>query len=542
MRAATIAEYFVENDGVRLELEIGLADLEAFRNLIPDEIYEGLGNPPVPLEERLEIFFSSDLVVAGDDKRPIEGRLVSLQPRKRVKRDEISGEPLASTDEDEEELVVFARLEYPLAPKTETLNLFGPRMTPLPSIGFVAYHRGIPVNDFRYLGPVQTLELDLDDPWYSHFRARSLRRTYFSPMSGFIYVEPYEVRKEIIARPRDLQGWVDLGLEGRDTIPVEMQGDLKRVAAEFLRQHHTVEIDGVSIEPELARINFLERSLRTSRVIDPPVELDVEAAILGVIFVYPTDGLPQKVTLDWDLWSDRIQRVPAASVDQAGPLPVILEPDYRVLEWQNFLKNPELPTLTVLAAPPPAWLRWMVGVRWLLLGGLTLAAVHWARAPRRMQRGGWAALALVATVAGFQAGRIGSISDERARMVVSGLLHNIYLAFDFRKEEKIYDVLEQSVDGDLLRGLYLETRRGLELANQGGARAKVKEVELVDLDAEAVDGGGFRATARWNVGGSVGHWGHVHRRANQYRAELRVDPVDGVWKITELEILEQERL
>ena len=96
--------------------------------------------------------------------------------------------------------------------------------------------------------------------------------------------------------------------------------------------------------------------------------------------------------------------------------------------------------------------------------------------------------------------------------------------------------------GDLLAQIYLETQRGLELANQGGARAKVKEVELVTLEAEAAGDGAFLASATWNVGGSVGHWGHVHQRRNQYRAELRVAPVAGTWKLADMKILEEERL
>ena len=48
-------------------------------------------------------------------------------------------------------------------------------------------------------------------------------------------------------------------------------------------EHHAVEIDGKRIEPELARINFLDRTLTASRVIDPPIELDAYSAILGVI-------------------------------------------------------------------------------------------------------------------------------------------------------------------------------------------------------------------------------------------------------------------
>ncbi len=33
------------------------------------------------------------------------------------------------------------------------------------------------------------------------------------------------------------------------------------------------------------------------------------------------------------------------------------------------------------------------------------------------------------------------------------------------------------------------------------------------------------------VAGSVGHWGHVHQRINQYVARFTVEPLDDVWKI-----------
>jgi hypothetical protein len=216
MFASTIAEYYVEEDRIRLELEIGVGDLEGFRNLVPDEIYEKLGYPPRAFAERLADFYTRDLVIRVDDGEPLIGRIVEMEPRARVKRDEISGEPLP-VGEENPEVVVYATVEYPLEGRPRTLTLQGPAMDPLPSVGFVAYHRNIAVNDFRYLTPAQKLTLNWDDPWYSAFERRALRRAYFAPMSGFIYVEPYEVRKEIIVRPLDLQRWVDLGLEGRAT-------------------------------------------------------------------------------------------------------------------------------------------------------------------------------------------------------------------------------------------------------------------------------------------------------------------------------------
>ena len=340
---------------------------------------------------------------------------------------------------------------------------------------------------------------------------------------------------------------MDLGLEGRATIPVEIQPELTRRAAEFLRERQRVVIDGREIVPDLARINFLERTLRTSRVIEPPRELDIYSAILGVIFVYPTESLPQKVSMDWDLFDERIQLVPAASVDQAGSLPVYLEPDFAVLEWENFLKNPVLPTLVEIRRPPTAIERLLGLLRWLLLPlGIGLAAWLLLCARRgdlgRIAAASAATAALVAGIGAFWWGGAAALSDDKAGEVVEGLLHNIYRAFDYRQEEQIYDTLNRSVTGDLLAKIYLETQRGLELANQGGARAKVKSIELLETSARSGEGGAFVAQATWNVHGSVGHWGHVHQRSNGYQAELEIAPVDGVWKLTGLEILDEQRL
>jgi hypothetical protein len=152
------------------------------------------------------------------------------------------------------------------------------------------------------------------------------------------------------------------------------------------------------------------------------------------------------------------------------------------------------------------------------------------------------AAALVATVGAFGLARRAATSDERNDAIVEGLLHNVYRAFDFRGEERIYDVLSASVEGDLLTRIFIEVRQSLELVNQGGARVKVQQIDLVDLDARPGRNGGFLATATWNVRGSVGHWGHMHQRNNQVRAELDIEAVGAVWKLTGIEILEEQRL
>jgi hypothetical protein len=544
MFATTIAEIYVGEDAILVDFEVGLNDLAAFENLLPDEIYAEIGNEPVPLVQRTPKFFAEDFLLIPDTGQPLTGRILSMGPEPRVTRDAVTGEALPVAEEDQE-MVIRIRLAYELSDRPETLTIgLGPKARKT-SIGYVAYHKSVAVNDFRFLTPAQTLKLDWQDPWYTAFTSRSLRRSYFAPMSGFIYVEPYEVRKEIIVRPKDLQHWIDLGLEGRNNIPVDMQEDIKQKVGAFLRDRQPVMIDGQNIEPELARVNFLARSLKTSMVIDPPRDLPIDSAVLGIIFVYPTvEPLPKNVTMTWDLFSEKIKLVPASAVDQAGALPTFLEPDYAVLEWQNFLKNPKLPTLLDIQSPPNAFEKAAVYLRWLF----GLAAIYFfiqiARLQSRPRPGISAGLliALIGMAFSFWLAGDAVMSKQRAEPIVAALLHNVYRAFDFRAEEDIYDVLDQSVNGDLLADIYLETRRGLELANQGGARAKVKSVELTDLEIEDGEDGGFVAASTWIVGGSVGHWGHIHARTNQYRARLDIEPVDGVWKLTGMIIEEEIRL
>ena len=543
LEASSIAQYYVDGEGVRLELEIGLASLEAFRNLMPDAVFREMGFGDAPLAERLASFFADDMAILVEGEA-LPGYVVEIGPSRRVLRDPINGTPLPVQDEAPQ--VIRAVLSYPFPEEAvpSQLTLVAPGAT---DIGFVVYHKGVAVNDYRYLATGYTLTLDWNDPWYSSFNTRNLARQYSAPMSGFIYVENFEVRKEIIARPKDLQRWVDLGLAGRTDIPVEMQPGIRQAVGEFLSRHQPVTIDGEPVAGILESVNFLERTLTSSRVIDPPEPLQLDSAIIGAIFVYPRVELPQQVTMDWDLWDERIQRIPVSAVDQAGPLPSYLEPDWRLLEWTNYLKNPVLPTLAVVQAPVPPW-RLLLNRLLPLFAGLSIAAIVWMLASLRGRKplvlpASLTGLFLAASVAAAQLGGDNVPKQERAGAIVGDLLHNIYRAFDYREEGDIYDVLARSVTGDLLTDIFLETKRGLVLANQGGAQAKVKDVVLAGVEVLPGDEQGrFRVQADWTVHGSVGHWGHVHQRSNRYLAELTVAVDDDQWKLRDMMVLQEERL
>jgi hypothetical protein len=540
MFATTIAEFYVQPGEVRVELEIGLDDLPAFRNLMPDAVYEKMGNDPRPYPERLAAFFANDLVITAENG-PLPGRLLEIGPRQRVRRDPITGEEMPVA-EDEAETVIAAELAYRLEGQPGELILSPPRANPLPNVGFVVYHNSVAVNDFRYLGQPLRLNLDWEDPWYSAFEQRSLRRSYFAPMSGFLYIEPFEVRKEIIVRPKDMQRWVDLGLEGVTVIEADQRGAVLEKISAFLQQRQPVTIDGVAVEPILDRANFLSRTLKSSMVVEPGIDIQLDSAVVGVIFVYPVASLPDRAVMTWDMFDERVQQVPAASVDEAGPFNALLDPEWADLEWQNFIRNPTIPGLIELPQPPSILAQWLYTLRWWALGLVVIALTVWARR-QGMGSALTALFGLVVLGLSLVLGKPLVPPAAASEQVVRDLLRNVYQAFDYRDESDIYDTLERSVSGELLTDIYLETRRSLELKNQGGARAKIKSVELQSLHVEPGDDRrSFRADVTWNVSGSVGHWGHVHTRNNQYQAELDIRVVDDRWKLTGMKVLQEQRL
>jgi hypothetical protein len=544
MKASTIIEYYIDEEGVRAELQIGIDSLDSFKNILPDAVYRQFGYGDEPYSGRKELFFTKELALLTPDGKSLQGELLSIGPAKRILRDPINGTPLPIQDNAPDVVAATLRYSFPSGKRPDQLIFMSPRAR---DIGFVSYHNQVAINDFRYIAPGYTLNLDWKDPWYSTFSAKNLRRQYSAPMSGFIYVEPVDVRKEIIARPKDLQRWVDLGLEGKKTITVEMQADIKQKVAAFLAEHQPVTIDGKPRKGMLDSVNFLERTLTSSRVIAPPEPLNLDAAIIGAIFVYPQKALPDNVVMTWDLWDERIINVPVSAVDQAGPLPSLLQRDWNKLEWQNFLKNPIVQTLNTVDAPAEPW-RIMLSKGLPFIGLITVLALLWlAIAIKRKQALAMPVSAfllfIVASVLAALLGWSNNPELDKANAIVGDLLHNIYRSFDYRDESDIYDILARSVSGELLTDIFLETKRSLVLENQGGARVKVKEVLLQSLNLKPDDNeNSFTVEADWTVQGSVGHWGHVHQRVNRYKALMTMVVEEQQWKLKKITVLQEERL
>lgn len=121
MTASTIVEVFIEEQQIRVAIEVGAADLPAFRNVLPDELNEKLTNEKQPLVERFNTLVEQDWVIqAGEEE--LAPRLERVVPARRLARDEITGEPLV-IQPDDAEVVVRVELIYPLQRQPEKLTL-----------------------------------------------------------------------------------------------------------------------------------------------------------------------------------------------------------------------------------------------------------------------------------------------------------------------------------------------------------------------------------------------------------------------------------
>ena len=372
-----------------------------------------------------------------------------------------------------------------------------------------------------------------------------------------MYIEPFEVRHETLVRVKDMEAWMNLGLPGSEYIEVDDFESLKKRIGDFLLQHSKVLIDGQQLRPILDRTSFVKYTMTRTFFIDQPERMPLNTAMVGVIVTYLTKEIPQKVTVDWDLFSERIQKVPTNAVDPAGPFPSYVTPEDNLFIWNNFLKTYQMPTvanievdesLTTMKIPLASILcllallplAWQIGKRKKNYGSIGL---HMGLAVVLIA--GSAVLYPFLKVAVAKPAALApQMTDQDAVEVLNSLLKNIYRSFDFREEEDVYDRLATSVSGDLLADIYLQNRKSLKVTQAGGARARVKAVEVLEVDVNRLDdrplGRLFHAT--WTATGTVGHWGHIHMRKNQYEANISVEPVDGAWKITDLELLEEKRI
>jgi len=372
-------------------------------------------------------------------------------------------------------------------------------------------------------------------------------QTLDAAVQGFVSIEPYEIRQTFVVRIDALlpERTADIQLTGHDAI-------LKQVL-DKLEGKCRLTTDGSTVKLEHERSEFIRNDPKLAIVTDEREAIPVSEAAVAVVFAASRNGFPGSTGITWDLFPADADEVEVTFRSPSDKKLFKVTREAPSVTWQltekEALPQPEkLPNVTPLPRLSIPFLSIILGIFAALF-----AVISKRLGERTPPAFGLIVLAtLIAAAACWKIGRLeiahpfkkpAAITAEQADEITYALLINLYHAFDYRDEEAIYDTLANSASGDLLERIFFEIRNSLILEDQGGAKVRIKNVDLRRCVptpiADAADPRAFSADCEWVAIGDVTHWAHTHTRLNRYSAELGITPVDGEWKITGLQILEE---
>lgn len=576
---------YVSRTKVNLRMQIFAEDLYLFQDVEPDQFDRISPADLTRAMEQHKDFLLERVIIRDAQGERLTGRIVSLEPF------EI---PLEGVEVGRlMEYMMIYQLEYDLQAPPEFLtfeqeivddNFVFPSEMKLflkQSGSETPFQTVLRPNDpytarFDWDSPPLSPEADAAawEEWFNQQREETLGITSYGSIYSFVYITPREIRHEILIPLGTLANLFEIERADANFLEIEEQDRIKPQIEELLRprdvalEDGTTErggnlmiVDGIEVPPQFDRIDFYGLNLRDFAMQSKRDRVSMASGRVGVIMSYPTKMSPSDVKLTWDLWGPNIVSVESVvfAFDETlkAKFSRFKTRDENTYNWAD-AERPELPSLNQVSSNLPerptrkipvitCGILLSIPMLWLMFG--------WSRArltPLLLISGGLVAVAAVTWP--FLQMEIDDpltsppeLAADDQSSVFSRLHSNTYRAFDYRNESDIYDALATSVDGDLLRELYLNIRSNLEVQDQGGAVAHVEEVSISESEplsgeASPIEWPGFRYKARWTVRGTVEHWGHIHERTNEYTGEFTVQPSDDAWKITSMQLTDEKQL
>lgn len=395
------------------------------------------------------------------------------------------------------------------------------------------------------------------EKWFEKQREETLGITSYSSVYSFLYIEDFEVRHEVLIPLLSLEESVLIARDDDGFLDIPEQDAARQQIEAYFTSGNPIEIDGVIVKPRVDRIDFYGLDFKDFAIQADRKKVSMANARVGVILSYSTKGPPSTVQLTWDRFNRYVWSVNVFvfAYDDARKATLSRIGNANTYQWQD-PGRPPAPQLNEVSATLPPWPTMRLPIATIICVCLVpvVTLIFKRQARRRLMAVTFLVVVSAVTwpLLGWEVARPfvthPSVSPDEVQAIFAALLKNTYRAFDYRDESEIYDALAKSVDGPLLRDLYLKIRRGLEMQEQGGAVSRVREVIIEEgsrtpspLEATS-DTRGFGYRCTWSVKGSVQHWGHVHSRTNQYVATFTVEPRDDAWKIVQMEVLDEQRL
>lgn len=491
----------VRKDRVEVELKVLVEDLVLYHAVSADEkdVYSSAALKEAARTHRN--FVLDGLRLLDDRGNGLEGHSVAIDTS------QLPSEGVALTDV--KQVSVTYQLRYPMPRSMKFLTVsqkFGGENATLPALmDCQVKQTGIVLDVPQPLlsGQTLTTKFDWTKPptppknWRELKQRRSKRLkeqlgiASYSGLYSFLYITPHEVRHEILIPLLTLDEWTPIKRKNVDFLEVAEQKVAAEQVADFFRQGNPVSINGASVKPIVSRVNFFGLDIRDFAMNGEPRRVNVAQARVGIILTYPAKTTPTSVSARWETFS------------KFAPFLKSVVYEFNKPATEHFFRPDDEP------------FKWSVQ---------NSAKQHPAQ-PKAIRSNG------------------NVPTKEQAERISDSLIQNVYRAFDLHGEKETYDALNAVADGPLLRTLYLQIRRSLLMAEQGGSRSRVLDVTKVTGSlVGSPSHSGFEIEFRWRLASEVEHWGHIHTRENEYLGRLSVKDDAGFWKLQKLKFLSQKRV
>lgn len=373
---------------------------------------------------------------------------------------------------------------------------------------------------------------------------------------GYLYVEPNQARFECLLDLTTALEWLAIPNLSGDVLPSSASEIITTKASALAAPWCSARAEGAPVVSNLVLTQLVRGEPGRTLPVKSTDPIPVAETMLGFMWEIPVAPHPQKIVISWQGFIDNVSSLPVTaffgSVSENHNL-ATFAPNLR---WENDSRLPAPPPLVAIPPIPeqPTIPIRLGAILWVSFG---LLYFIFLRKPGRLLPAGavpflcvWILgalltypLVIIKIPAPGAINPTGISSNAQAEAIVSPLLRNVYRAFDNRQESTIYDVLARSAEGPLLKQLYLDIISALSLDESEAARVHVAEFSAEVLEVAASEStGSFTAKTSWTALGTVGHWGHSHTRTNVNLGRITVSPVNGSWRITALEMLDQRRL
>jgi len=370
---------------------------------------------------------------------------------------------------------------------------------------------------------------------------------------AYLYLEPFHARVEVMFDVATVQGWLKQPSDAAAPMPMAVRQHLSDGAMKAADDWCSLMADDLTVRGTLTGVALVKGKPGATLPYDEAESPAARELMVGFMYEFSIPGAPEKLDLRWKQFAPPVHALPLTVFHGASTSSLQLTATRPSATWANqgrlpmpkpLANVPTLPQVKVYAVP-------VVMILWVIFG---IAFYVWMDVKDKKFPGGFVPF-LAAWLFGvaitysmnvhvrdpFAKPSVAVSTPANAEAVLTPLLRNVYRAFDYRRESDIYDLLARSVDGELLRTLYLQIVKSLTLDEQEGARVRITDLS-VTIEQVTPKDEGFIAQGQWTALGTVGHWGHQHQRLNRYKAKLTVTPIQSEWKITALEVMEERRL